>query len=462
MKNVVLIDPKGILKGLNSGLGYIAANIKANTTIIDMNNTQAKLIKYTDKIKNADFVGISIKTSTYSESLKIIKKIRQINPNTTIVVGGPHPTIDGYDMIKNNAEIDICILGEGEEIVNELITKPISKIKGTIYKKNNKIYVNPGFNVVNDLDKLNIPDFKQFKTKIEFYPLVTSRGCPYQCTYCSVGQVSTRRWRKRSPESVIAELKNAKIKYRCNKFEIIDDNFTLDMNRAKKICKLLISENINMEWICPNGIRADRLDDELVGLMKESGCSLINIGVESGVEKIFDSIKKGEKLSDVIRAIKLIAKHNITVNGFFIIGLSNSNYDNDMKSLKFSKNLPLNSAIWNLFVPYPKTEMFDALKKDKKARWLRDWKEGFHFGDNIKVVFDKKSYPAKKKIKMYYLANLRSNNYGMLATQGSFIKRFLTLSKIIIKYDITRAPLHIIKAIILFVKYRIVNNIRKN
>lgn len=462
MAKVILVEPRGLIRGLNNGLAYIASNLIKNNhkvCVIDLNNNpNSKITSFARLIKRSDYVGISLMTSTYEQAMDTAKKVKKINKDIKIVCGGAHPTIDGLNLIKENPAVNYCILGEGEEAFFSLVNSTnLDKIDGLIYRRKNKICVNPGFNIVEDLDKLPLPDYSLFNKKVNPYPLITSRGCPYLCTYCSVGKVSGRNWRSRKPELVINELKIAKRKYGITSFYVIDDNFTLNIGRAKEICRLLIKEKLNLKWCCPNGIRADRIDEELIRLMKKSGCYLVNLGVESGVESIFNTIEKGEKLQTVVDAIKLIKKYKIIVNGGFIVGLKDSTYKLDIQSLKFSKKLGLDTARWTIFVPYPKTKMYDDLMRDKNIQFLRDWKEGFHFGDNIKIVFESKKYPAKEKLKMYYLANLKSHNYGMLSTEGGFMRRFFRLIKIIIRYDPLYLPYHVFQSFISFYTYRIKN-----
>jgi radical SAM superfamily enzyme YgiQ (UPF0313 family) len=139
--------------------------------------------------------------------------------------------------------------------------------------------------------------------------------------------------------------------------------------------------------------------------MKEAGCYAISLGVESGDPEVFDKIKKGEKLEDVERGIKLAQAAGIKVHGFFIIGLLGSTYEADKRSVEFAKRMGI-SASWGILVPYPGTEVWEQIKTDPESRILRDWKEGFHIGARPKPVYDTKEYSAEERVKMYYLANM--------------------------------------------------------
>ena len=224
---------------------------------------------------------------------------------------------------------------------------------------------------------------------------------------CNVPTVIGRKFRTRSGRNIFDELMYAKEKYGSNEFKVLDDNFTLQMDRAKDICKLFLDEKLNMKWTCPNGIRADRLDEELCLLMKEAGCYSMSIGVESGDPDVFDKINKGERLEDVERGIKLAQAAGIKIHGFFIIGLLGSTYEADKRSMEFAKRLGI-TASWGILVPYPGTEVWEQIKKDHKARILRDWKEGFHVGARPKPVFDTPDYTAEERVRAYYYANMTS------------------------------------------------------
>lgn len=414
---IVFIDPKGVWEGLNNGIACIAANIRNehDVRVIDfVNRTKGKLEERLEAVKDADFVGISIKSFTMVESIMIANKIRRVNQNVRIVAGGPHIIVDGYNFMKENPVFDLAVVGEAELTFKELLSgKDCNVVPGLIYREDGELRTNPMQGWITNLDTLPFPTYDDFDSvnydgiihPIEVWPLVTSRGCPYTCSYCNVPTVIGRKFRTRSGRNIMEELLYAKEKYKSTEFKVLDDNFTLLMDRAKDICKLFIDENLGMKWTCPNGIRADRLDEELCKLMKEAGCYSMSIGVESGDPEVFDKIKKGERLVDVERGIRLAQGAGIKVHGFFIIGLVGSTYEADMRSIEFAKRVGI-SASWGILVPYPGTEVWEQVKADKNTRMLRDWKEGFHIGARPKPVFDTAGYTAEERVRAYYKANM--------------------------------------------------------
>ncbi len=414
--NVIFIDPKGVWDGLNNGLAYVAACIRGgcDVSVIDFVNRSGDAEKRMGDIKNAGIVGISVKSFTLTESVAMANIARALNPNARIIAGGPHVIVDGLNFMKENPAFDMAVAGEAEMTFKEIVAgRNVEQISGIIYRDGNELKQNPMRGWIEGLDALPFPVYDDFDSvnvngkirQIENWPLVTSRGCPYTCVYCNVPNVIGRKFRARSAKNIIAELRYAKEKYMSREFKVLDDNFTLQMDRSKEICRLIIEEKLGMKWACPNGIRADRLDEELCELMKEAGCYSISVGVESGDADVFAGLKKGEKLGDIERGIMLAQAAGVKVHGFFIIGLPGSTYEKDMASIEFAKKLGI-SASWGILVPYPGTDVWERIKSDKNARILRDWKEGFHIGARPKPVFETVGYTAEERVKAYYRANM--------------------------------------------------------
>jgi len=441
---IALVDPKGVSSGLNSGLAYLIPQIKKvkKVTLVklfDFNNSNPSI----DKIKDFDIVGISIKSFTQDSGLEIIKKIKE--KNKLLIAGGPHLMIDGYDFMSKNKEVDVGIVGEAEETIIDLINNigNLKKVKGIYYRDNNKVVKTETRPFTQDLDKLEFPDFSYFNTKIKVYPLVTSRGCPFNCSYCSVNLISGRKWRSRSVASIIKELKHAIKEYKIKEFEIIDDDFTLDMDRAKEFCKALIKEKLNLKWGCPNGIRADRVDYELLTLMKQSGCTAVSYGIESGDSFVFQKINKGESLDVIKNAITMSKKIGLYVQGKFIIGLPYSNKKTFKNSLKFALSLPLDEANWNMLVPYPGTQVYDWVLKNGK--FLKPWQFGFHTGDIPEPIFETKEHTKKEMINEAIKANIACHNFGIYYKRDkSKLYNIFNLLYLIFRYDPERFHKHIV------------------
>jgi len=450
---VCLIDPPGKTQGLNIGLGYLASSLMIRghiVRVLDFNNNSKDLARRLEGISNFNVIGVSVKSFTYQTIPQILRLIKRED----LICGGPHITLDAPNFLKEYDNFKVAVIGEGEETSVELIDViekglNLDEVKGIAYKDKDQIIVNPPREIIGNLDLLAYPDYEVFDTykgRLTRYPLITSRGCPYPCSYCSVGKVSGKKWRARQPKEVIKELEAAKVRYSSNSFEVMDDNFTLDIKRAKEICELLVQRNVSMSWSCPNGIRADRLDEELIALMKESGCKNVSLGIESGIETIFNNANKGERLEDIENAVRLLKKHGIRVVGYFIIGLPGDSLASVEKSIEFAKNIRLDESHWNLLVPYPGTAVWQWVNEN--ATILRDWRSGFHFGPSISPVFETTDFCKRDRIIAYETANTRCGNYlAFFDENKSFLFNSFTVISKILSYDVKGLPMHLLRAL---------------
>ncbi len=438
---ILLVDPPGKNKGLNTGLGYLSAVLKDKheVKILDLNNTEIGICgdpnpdlpvnEIEKRVINAieeskpDFFGISVKTFTADISKHMFSLIKPRWPEIRTIAGGPHITLDGLSFIKDN-KIDFAIQGEGEFTIINLCSAidgkgDFEKISGLIYWKDGEIIQNSGYDTIKDLDALPFPYYDNFSSvtdndgHLPEYPILTSRGCPYKCTYCSMPKIMGSKWRFRSPERVINELKHAKQEYRSTSFAVVDDNFTLNLKRVDKICDLLISEQINLAWNSQNGIRADRIREDLANKMKQSGCRYVWIGIENADEEVFNEIHKGEKLEDIKTGIKYLKKAGIRVGGFFIVGLPYSTREADLKSVDFVKENGID-AWWFNFVPYPHTEASNWVQNHGEI--LRPIHGALQYGsDDIEPVFETKDYPKDIRVKTYNDIHIKMKYYDRLA-----------------------------------------------
>ena len=454
---VLLVDPPGIQKGLNAGLGYLAASLKDcghEVKVLDLNNNRSvsmgefkgELEEYSPQV-----VGYSMKAITVDTAISNVS--RKVLPDSLHVAGGPEVTLFYEDFLRNHPQFDVAFVGEAENTICNVVEhfgkdKKFSGIEGISYRENGHITKNkPVF--IEELDELAFPDFTCFTNinetlkNVEYaYPLLTSRGCPYTCVFCSVGSVSGRKWRARSPKNLIDELKHAQEVYNIKDFTIVDDNFTFDVERAKTFCRMLIDAGQDFRFRLNNGIRTDRIDEELASLMFEAGCNLVMVGVESGDPKVFESVGKGEKLKDVKRGIKILKDAGIWVGGYFIIGLPGDTPESIRNTIDFIKEVGLDHAHFNVLVPYPKTRAWDWVSENGK--FLKDYKEGLHFEDDtwiVDPVFETKEFTRSQMIEAYELANTQLSQFNFLIPKDlGRANRFTVKTKLIWRYDKSSIP----------------------
>ncbi len=429
---VLLIDPKSFGKGLSVGLGYLSACLISNgheVNVIDLNNKEENEKKRLaiGLFWEPDIVGISITTFSLKEAQKVIRFCRKRYREAFYVAGGPHVTLEREEFLRQNSDLfDCCIIGEGELTMLDLISNiqlknDLSEVKGIVYHKNRDVISTRERPFIKDLDNLPFPNYRVFDSvsgKLEEYPIITSRGCPFDCVFCANKYLSKRKWRRRSPKNVIEEIKHAMELYRFKKLVVWDDNFTLDVTRAKEICDLIISEGFHLNYSLNNGIRADRVDKELIKKLKASGCTEIYIGIENGDPETFPLVNKGETLEEIEAAVSLIKEEGMKVEGFMIIGLIDTTYQSTITSIEFIDKLGI-SAHWYIAIPFPYTKLYEWVKENGHV--LVNVKEGLSssmWSYPPPVTFENSNFTKEERLKAYVVSNLRSGNYGFLFESG--------------------------------------------
>jgi len=437
---ILFVDPPGKNKGLNTGLGYLSAVLKESheVSILDLNNIEIgvcgepnpympideleKRVTHAVEAFEPDVFGVSVKTFTAEISKHIFKFISSQQSEILTVAGGPHITLDGLKFVQET-RIDFGIQGEGEYAFSELCTaleknEVVRNIEGVFYWKNGQLVHNPRGSKIKDLDAIPFPCYDHFSSimtnggYLKEYPILTSRGCPYNCSYCSMPKIMGGKWRSHSPERVIKELEHAKNKYHSTSFTVVDDNFTLNLKRVEDICDQLISKKFNLPWNSQNGIRADRISEYMAKKMKRAGCHYVWIGIESTDEKVFNAINKGEKLEDIKTGIKHLKDAGIRVGGFFIIGLPYSTKESDLKSVDFVKELGIDGW-WFNFVPYPHTQAWNWVQTHGKI--IRSSEGALQFGTNsIEPVFETEEYPEESRIDAYNEIHIKLKYFDRL------------------------------------------------
>ena len=383
MKKILFVIPKifadypGALNP-HLGIAYMTALLDKNNIPSDVFDMQLgySFKELLEKIKNTkpDLIGVSLFSFDYRNSYKLINQIKE-KTDLPIILGGCHVSSFMADVLKDT-NADIAVYGEAENTLVEICQdKKLHEIKGLMYKDNGEIKVNAPQPLVQNLDSLPFPNYDKFE--LEKYnltidkrlPVATSRGCPYKCNYCSANLTVGRLFRARSPENILNELEYW-VKRGFNNFEIIDDCFNFDMDRAKKICDLIIERGLKIKWRCGSGIRADRVDEELLEKMKKAGCVYLAYGLESGDPEILHRMKKAITLKQALKSFKLTQKAKIPFSINFIIGHADETYEKAMRSIelaeKISEAIPEAYVNFHNMIPFPGTELYSYVKEHGK------------------------------------------------------------------------------------------------
>lgn len=420
MARVILIDSLGWQDGLfNLGLAYLSSSLKQaghQVHVIDLNNkfrTPEQVVDIVSE-QQPQYVGFSVKSATFANAVELHKKIAAAHPAVTFIYGGPHITLSA-PTILDEAPPAFFIKGDAEFTLPDFVTRhstgesDFSMIPGVMYRADGAV-IHRETDFHKKIDDLPLPDFTTFDTFDSFktYPLLTSRGCPYKCTYCSVPAISGSKWVYRSAPSIMRELDHVLNVLKMKTVVIVDDNFTLHKKRAESICQAIIDSGYNFMWSCGNGIRADRIWPDLAELMHRAGCVEVAFGIESLDAGVFANLTKGEEIKHIRHGIEVVQNAGLNVTGFFMIGLPESTYRKDLRTLALAKKLKLNNYYFGLTVPYPGTKLWDWAQKN--ARFLVPWQNSYHISEvfrdglerlKLEPVFDTPEYPAEQRKQMF-------------------------------------------------------------
>jgi radical SAM superfamily enzyme YgiQ (UPF0313 family) len=322
------------------------------------------------KIKPEDYdvIGFSINISNKQASMKAIANINKRFPNKAIIVGGPL-CMSNPELFMPTNDVDAIFVCEGEEALYEYLTAEYKgSVKG-IYLKNGAEYTFTGRrNWIKDLDSLPFPAFSKVdirkyngvpKKERPISSMLTSRGCPYSCIFCSHSM--GRKWRPRSPENVVKEIEWQVSELGVKEICIYDDNFSLDKNRAETICDLLIENKVPVTLQFTNGLRADNLNSSILKKLKHAGTWLVGLAPETGNPKVMQKIKKGFNHSQVLDVRRECKRHGIKTFGFFMIGFPFETRSEIEDTIQFAKELDCEIVEFNKVVPYSKTELFEMI-----------------------------------------------------------------------------------------------------
>jgi anaerobic magnesium-protoporphyrin IX monomethyl ester cyclase len=363
-----------------------------------------------------NIVGFSASSFDYLNSLELCRAIKVREQNIVTVIGGPHSTMAPEKAIQPECVDYICI-GEADTTISEFVNafpdnEKMKKVRGFGFKDGTKLVLNPAPEHIDDLDSLPFADMGLFP--IEKYrvgkkltlPLFTSRGCPYNCCYCCSYLIHGRKYRARSAKSLVQEIEWNMERFKTKYFTIADDTFNFDKQRVIDFCNLLIERQIQIEWDCPQGIRADRLTPEIVQIMKKAGCKLLAMGIESVDPEVLKSIQKGETIEQIEAAIKATNEAGMISKAFFLVGLPGDNVEKVLESIKFFKKNRIYIPRYSMIVAYPTTNL---------EKWTRENANLFgdpyeyamthnECSDDFGVQFDTEDFPKKERYRIFRYA----------------------------------------------------------
>jgi radical SAM superfamily enzyme YgiQ (UPF0313 family) len=397
------------------GLAYLAAVSEERGDEVCLFDADVEDESITEVVArfNPDIVGITANTPQVKSAWRTAQTIKTVK-DVPVVLGGPHVSVLPAETIQH-PEVDIVVRGEGETvwvklcniIENGLANKPnftaqdlldpqaghLDGLLGISYYTNDgKEHHNPEHPTIADLDTLPFPAYQFFKmdryTNLQpatdaidgakSFSVMTSRGCPYRCTFCSQS-IMPIKWRARSPESVLAEWQHLVHNLGAQEIGVLDDSANIQVDRLEKIANLIIEHNVNhIPWIFVNGIRANLATKELLRKLKQAGLKRVAFGVESGDPDILLSIDKKIDHDTIRLAFKNAKAVNLETIGFFIIGLPGETEESMEKTINFACEVDPMIANFSMMTPYPGTKVWEIVKRQGNLL-LNDWEDYVFF-----------------------------------------------------------------------------------
>jgi radical SAM superfamily enzyme YgiQ (UPF0313 family) len=412
-KKVVFLTPPvslkqryGNLAGAGSsmpalGVLTLAAAVRSKGFYPFVVEASALGLSYEDTIRtiaeiSPRYVGISSTTLTIFPAAKLARLTKELDPGITVIIGGPHLTAVPQETMERFPPFDIGVIGEGEETTIELLNaladnRDLSDVKGIIFRPSvcnpstepNRSTITPGREFIQNLDNYPfpawdlLPEFpKAYKPppfKVKNSPaisIVTSRGCPYQCTFCDTS-VFGKRFRAYSAEYITAMIEELYYKYGVKEFIVEDDTFLVSKKRAFDICESILKAGLKISWSCNS--RVDLVDRDILAMMKKAGCWYIGFGIESGNQAILDLEKKNITLEQAEKAVKLTREAGILAKGFFMVGHPRETQHSLQETIDFAKRSNLSDIAVTALTPLPGSQIYCVA--DRYGAFDHDWRK---------------------------------------------------------------------------------------
>jgi len=386
------------------GLAYVAAVLKqANhqVKIIDLNveSVDYQTLPYSD----FDLIGISVDTTRYPVALKIAEAVKR--QKRMVVAGGQHVTFFDSEALFSG-RFDFVVRGEGEYTMLDLVQhieegNSFQEVKGISFLSDGELIRTPSRPLIQDLDSLPFPardllPLQNYTVTLKgrfMTAALTSRGCPFNCDFCSASQFFGRKWRTRSIENVMEELELLYENYGYRAVAFFDDHFTLNPNRMVEFCESILKNNWDLYWWAFSRVDSVVKNEELVELMAKAGLKQVFIGFESGNQEVLDNYGKDLSVDNAFKAVEILKKYKISIWASFIIGALNETKKMIKQTIKFANRLNPEYIQFGILTPYPGTVLYEKVKNRLlTTNWSKFWA-----GDPV-IKLDKLSPKELKKL----------------------------------------------------------------
>jgi len=453
---ILLINPPQVTRHPQPALGLalVAAVLERNgypVKILDLpalgfSENSLPSILHQEK---PNVVGITAMTPTINSAVRVARKVKETDGDISVILGGAHATLLPEETLRSAPEIDVIVRGEGERTTPELAKvlgenpRQIKKVLGITYREGNSVRSSPSRPPILDMDTLPFPAFHllpmgkyrlhpPFGRQSPVMPIITSRGCPYRCIFCSKA-VFGKKYRSNSPAYVVDEIQFLKEKFGVEEIKFYDDVFTLNRKWVIAVCMQLKEQGIDIPWSCET--RVNLVDSELLRVMQDAGCYMIEYGVESGNQGILNNLKKDITLEKIVEAFKLTREAGIETVAYFMLGSPHETPETIRQTIGFAQKIDPDFVQFSITTPYPGTELYSLAVEDEcvPEKWeeymYADLKSAANPGFETKTLsrgelmdwnkkayisfYLRRSYVWKRLRKMTSLGELRTNVSGL-------------------------------------------------
>lgn len=381
------------------GLAYIASALERNGYTVNIIDANAERLSFEETVSRIlkskpDLAGFSAVTPTIGICHQFAARVKKEKTAIVTLAGGIHPSSLPEETLKECAGFDFLIRGEGELALVQLLgalnnNTGLDNIKGLVYRNSGRIIVNGAADSIENLDDLGFPARHLLKNSLyrtfdsgRMTSVIAMRGCPASCIYCAVSLVAGRKCRKRSPSHVIEEIETCSRKYKVSFIAFLDDTFTFDKAWVHQLCDGLIISGLSrrIKWSCLT--RVDNVDMDLLRHMKQAGCVRVELGIESGSQKILDYAKKGIILQQTKEAFSMAKEAGLYTMGFVMLNVPGETRETILQTKKLIMELEPDFLQVSFATPYPGTELFEICKRDNLLT-SRDWSRYLFLNNQI-------------------------------------------------------------------------------
>ena len=376
----ITVPPMGLayLAAVLERKGYPVKIIDAQALGLNSSQLRARLEK-----ERPDIIGATAVTSTIYDAMAATKVGKEACPEAFTILGGPHVTFLPVQTLRECPQLDAVCIGEGEETILDLTRtleqkENLANVRGVAYRKGRKVKKNLPRPLISDLDSLPFParhllpldKYTVLGAPHRMAILVSSRGCPFNCVFCSSSRMFGKKFRARSAKNTVDEMEHIVEEYDIHSMEFADDTFTLVKKRVEDICYEVRKRRLDVTWACSS--RTDTVTKELLVKMRKAGCSLIFYGIESCSQRVLDLMNKGEEFKQILRAIRWTKDAGIEAYGSFILGFPGETKAELEATINFAKKTGVDFAEFSTITAFPGSPLYEIARKEN-ALLTEDW-----------------------------------------------------------------------------------------